>query len=186
MQTDIIRRIMTALPDVRHWIDHYLEVHAKQARAVNTLGFNRLNNWFPQELLQRANVVTVEQVIFPPVHQFGLPEFAGLQQIELAGITFKDTFFVQKDLLTESLHFHELVHVVQWERLGVDNFLLAYGVGLLQSSYEDGPLEEMAYKLQDEFDRGTQPRDLVSIIEGETDSIWSEVTTLLSEKQEGA
>ena len=35
--------------------------------------------------------------------------------------------------LTESLCCHELVHVVQWDRLGVDRFLLAYGIGLVQS-----------------------------------------------------
>ena len=186
MQTDIIYRIHAALPSVRHWIDDYLEVHADQALAVDTLGFERLNEWYPQALLQRAKAVTVGQVLFPPVHQFGLPEFAGLQQMEFAGITFKDTFFLQEDQLTESLHFHELAHVVQWARLGVDNFLLAYGVGLLQSWYEDSPLEQMAYTLQDEFDRGAPPRDLVPIIEDETDSIWREIVPLITEAQEGA
>ncbi len=53
----------------------------------------------------------------------------------MAGITYKDTYFINHLHQTESLHFHELVHVVQWDWLWVDDFLLAYGAGLMQFSY---------------------------------------------------
>ena len=76
MPADIIRRFHTALPQVREWIDQYLAAHADRARAVSTLGFTRLAACFPQLLLERAKVVSVERVPFPPVDQFGLPEFA--------------------------------------------------------------------------------------------------------------
>ena len=79
----------------------------------------------------------------------------------------------------ESTHFHELVHVVQWARLGVDNFLLAYGVGLLQFGYQESPLERMAYSLQHDFERGAPAQDLVLIIEAETDAVWSQVAPLV-------
>ncbi|RQD78666.1 MAG: hypothetical protein D5S03_01735 [Desulfonatronospira sp. MSAO_Bac3] len=40
------------------------------------------------------------------------------------------------------------MYLVQWERLGVYRFLLAYGAGLMQFRYKDSPLEKMAYFLQ--------------------------------------
>jgi len=88
------------------------------------------------------------------------------------GITFKDTFFIQQGQASESLYFHEMVHIVQWARLGVDNFLLAYRIGLLQFGYEQSPLERMAYELQSKFDNGNLPQDLVDVIEVRTDDIW--------------
>ena len=99
--------------------------------------------------------------------------------MSFAGITFKDTFFVQQGHVSESLHFHEMVHIVQWARLGVDNFLLAYGVGLLQFGYERSPLEQMAYTLQASFDNGSPPEGLVGVIETRTDAIWSQVASVV-------
>jgi len=98
-----------------------------------------------------------------------------MQQMPFDGITFKDTFFIQRGRESEELlHFHELVHVVQWARLGVDKFLLAYGLGLLQFGYEQSPLEAMAYELQNGFASGTLPNNLVELIEQATDGVWSQ------------
>lgn len=179
MPDDIIHRFHAALPGIRQWIEEFMNDHAEQARAVNTLDFTRLSTCFPQELLERAKVVTVPRVPFPPVDRFGLPELASVQQMSFAGITFKDTFFLQQGQASESLHFHELVHVVQWEKLGVDNFLLAYGVGLVQFGYEQSPLEKLAYSLQESFDNGRPPQDLVGVIETRTDAIWTQIAPAL-------
>ena len=101
------------------------------------------------------------KVPFPPLSRMGLPELEQMENMSMDGITYVDTFFINHLRQTESLHFHELVHVVQWERLGVDNFLLAYGVGLMQSGdlyqtfedvYLNSPLEQMAYSLQAGFE----------------------------------
>ena len=174
-RADVIRRLYAALPQVRAWIDQLLETHSANARKVSTLGFNRLASCYPADLLERARVVSVERTPFPPVSQFGLPEFAHLQGRQFEGITFKNTFFVVKGREFESLHFHELVHVVQWSRLGVDNFLISYGLGLHQFGYEQSPLEQMAYSLQDLFERGSVPNDLVRVIESGTDRVWKQV-----------
>lgn len=179
MNGDIVQRFYAALPGIREWIDHFLGDHAGQARTVSALGFGRLSTCFPQELLKGAKVVTLPRVPFPPVDRFGLPELRHVQQMSFAGITFKNTFFVQQGQATESLHFHEMVHVIQWARLGVDDFLLAYGVGLLQFGYEESPLEKMAYSLQARFDDGSLPEGLVDAIESRTDAIWNHVATVL-------
>lgn len=179
MQGDIIRRYHAALPSVRQWIDQILKKHASEARTVSSLGFKHLSACFPQDVLRHAKVVTLPHVPFPPVDRFGLPELASMQRMSFAGITFKDTFFIQQGQASESLHFHELVHIVQWASLGVDNFLLAYGIGLLQFGYEQSPLEHMAYELQSRFDNGNLPQGLVGVIEARTDDIWSQVSSVL-------
>jgi hypothetical protein len=175
MPQEIVQRFYAALPGVRLWIDEYLQAHAAQARAVELLGLKRLGNYYPPALLKQAKTVAVSRVTFPPVEQFGLPEFAQMQQMPFAGITFKDTYFLAQGHTPEELHFHELVHVVQWARLGVDNFLLAYAFGLLQFGYEQSPLEQMAYRLQADFQRGISIPDLTKRIEVLTDAVWAGV-----------
>lgn len=188
MDTEIVRRFKSSLPMLREWIDLFVQDHSSQARAISSLGFKRLPDFFHQELLEQTKVVTVERLPFPPLSRFGIPEFAELEkavlaQARFAGVTFQDTVFIQVSSQTsESLHFHELVHVVQWNRLGADNFLMAYGIGLMQFGYEASPLEQMAYSLQAQFDKGTLPAALETAteIENGTDAIWGPVASLLA------
>lgn len=180
-QLDLMRKLHSALPLVREWIDKTLEEHSPNATSVINLSFPRLSTVLPLDLLTRARVVVVtEKVPFPPLSHMGLPEFTEMENMMMAGITFKDTFFVSHLHQTESLHFHELVHVVQWERLGIDNFLLAYGAGLMQFGYQDSPLEKMAYSLQAGFDSGSLSMNTVEIIQQQTDDIWNMVSTWIS------
>jgi hypothetical protein len=176
---DMARRVHAALPRVRNWIDAYLDLHAGRARAVSSLGFPRLATCFPRRILERTATVTVDHVTFPPVDQFGLPELALMQELPLAGITYKDTCFLRRDLLEEALLFHELVHVVQWEKLGANHFLLAYGLGLLQSGYRDCALERTAHRLQGEFESDALPENVVRVVEDEADGAWSRARDLL-------
>jgi hypothetical protein len=102
-----------------------------------------------------------------------------MQQMPFDGITFKDTFFLKQGCDSEAVHFHELVHVVQWARLGIDNFLLAYGFGLLSFGYAQSPLEKMAYSLQRDFELGTLPQGLSCVIEQATDAIWEQAAPIV-------
>ena len=45
----------------------------------------------------------------------------------------------------EAIHFHELIHVIQWRLLGPEDFLKSYANGLDEFGYENSPLEKMAY-----------------------------------------
>lgn len=178
---DLIRKLHCALPLVREWIDKTLKEYSPNATSVINLSFPRLYTVLPLDLLTRAKVVVVTgRVPFPPLSQMGLPELAQMENMMMAGITYKDTFFVSHLHQTESLHFHEIVHVVQWERLGIDNFLLAYGAGLMQFGYQDSPLEKMAYSLQADFDSGSLSANSVEIIQQQTDAIWDIVSASIS------
>jgi len=70
-------------------------------------------------------------------------------------------------------------HVVQWDRLGVDNFLYAYAIGLLQHGYQQSPLEQMAFQLQVRFDQRRVPENLVEFINEETDGVWEAARRIL-------
>lgn len=120
------------------------------------------------------------KVPYPPISSMGLPELQQMEAMPFSGITYKDTFFVKEGFaLSESLHFHELVHVVQWEQLGINKFLLAYGLGLMQHGYKDSPLEQMAYALQECFDRNSLPEAIPDLIRARTDAIWTGVAPLI-------
>jgi hypothetical protein len=178
LDQDLFRRIEAAVPRATTWIDDYLRIHAKEARSVHSINNPRLAASFPEPLLRRAKTMTLESIDYPPIESFGLPEFADTDPNGRHGITLKDVYFVRRDMESESLHFHELVHIVQWERLGPERFLLAYGVGLAMHGYRQSPLEAMAYSLQQKFYEGFYRRGLKEYIEAQTDLAWSEVDRL--------
>jgi hypothetical protein len=70
---------------------------------------------------------------------------------EMVAITFVDTV-VSHEPFTDRLLFHELVHVVQYEKLGLAEFAAKYVKGFLSGgSYEGIPLERNAYELDGRF-----------------------------------
>ena len=106
-------------PKVEMWIKQTLSDHAVKAQTVASRKFKRLPRYFSQELLDSAKVVIVQKIPVLPLSRWGLTEFATFEKGDYAGITFLDTFF-DRDAYAddESLHFHELIHVIQWKILG--------------------------------------------------------------------
>ena len=178
---DLAQRLLQALPLVREWVEATIAHHQELAVAVNRMGYARLEDHFPDVLLERARAVILEEVPFPPLSRMGLPELAAFEAMPVVGVTYKDVFFVQGARLTEGLCCHELVHVVQWDTLGVDRFLLAYGLGLLRFGYRESPLEEMAYAVQTDFEKGSLSAGLMGRIRRGTDEIWSEAGSRMAE-----
>ena len=71
---------------------------------------------------------------------------------DFSGITYLNTFFIKRDeLRNEAIHFHELIHVIQWRILGPEQFLRLYADGLERFGYSDSPLEVMAYDAEAAF-----------------------------------
>ena len=151
-------RYLPFLPTVLGWIQQTLDAHAAERRPVASFKFPRLPYYFSSELLDSASVVSADHLPVPPLSALGLREFADFENQPISGITYLDTYFLQRRAATEeSLHFHELVHVVQWKVLGPQDFLLLYAAGLAQYGYKDCPLEAMAYGHQGRFDTGHPP-----------------------------
>ena len=145
-------------PLIAGWIKQTLAEHASAARSVASLGFGRLAHYYDAPLLVSSLVVVVPRVPVPPLSAMGLDRFSDFEHMDAAGITYLNTYFVRADQAhSESLHFHELVHVVQWRLLGPERFLALYAEGLERFGYRNSPLEVMAYQLQDQFEREPQP-----------------------------
>ena len=152
-------------PLILNWIQQTLSTHAARARPVASLNFPRLRSYFTPATLDAARVVAVDTVPLPPLTALGLTGFTDFENTDAIGITYLDTFFVQADCQdNESLHFHELVHIVQWNLLGPERFLAIYAEGLEQFGYRDSPLEEMAYRLEALFGKGGAPFPVEQIV----------------------
>ena len=148
----------TVYPLIAEWIQKTLAEHASAAVTVASLGFSRLPHYYDETTLVSAKVVSVSRVPVPPLSAMGLDRFRDFERMDMAGITYLDTYFVRAEHIhIESLHFHELVHVIQWWLLGPEKFLAFYADGLERFGYRNSPLEIMAYNLQDRFERESQP-----------------------------
>lgn len=162
--SDLDGRLAQALPRMEAWIHDLHAAHASRAQPVSCLGFARLAEAWPRALLGEAQAVSVERVPYPPVSELGLPELGPMAQARWSGVTFGHMYFVDQDDTTETTHFHELCHVVQWRALGVRDFLMTYALGLLERGYRQSPLEAIAYRLQEEFERGLPRHGLVDVV----------------------
>lgn len=179
-----LQQLQQKLPEVKVWIGRILAAHAAQARPVAGLGFPRLGSFFPATLLASAKAIPIAKVPAPPLASMGLTGFDEFENLDAAGITYLSSFFVRHGFeRDESLHFHELVHVVQWQHLGPERFIMAYALGhLLSGGYRTNPLEEMAYGLQARFDRHAPPFNVATLVRPELDRI---VPALLSRAAAG-
>jgi hypothetical protein len=104
----------------------------------------------------RTKVVLVDPLPMPPLSSMGLARFADFERGDFDGITYIDTIFLKPtESSNENMHFHELVHVIQWRLLGPDRFLLSYANGLECFGYRQSPLEAMAYDAETAFASST-------------------------------
>jgi hypothetical protein len=162
---DLLVRLRNALPQMRQWIDDLHANHSGESVRASELGFSGLAAHLPRALLQNVSAVMTYTIPFPPARKFGLPEFTTMETMPMDGITFGNMYFVRPAAYVEAIHFHELVHVIQWNTLGFEQFLMTYGFGIIQCGYERSPLEAMAYELQARLQHGHQLRNVVETVE---------------------
>jgi hypothetical protein len=160
----LIQRLQRALPLVEQWIDELHSRQVNQSVSASETGFKRLATCFPESLLKSTRSTSIDKIPFPPVSEYGLPEFQAMAAMPMAGITFGDMYFVHPTNSSEGIHFHELVHVVQWSRLGVRPFLLTYAVGIAQYGYVQSPLEAIAYDLQSRFEQQAMLKSVPELV----------------------
>jgi len=103
-----------------------------------------------------AKNAALERVPNPPFYgELKKMGFAGLPDFTtMPAITFDDVVIFH-DPLTPQLIFHEMVHVVQYRLLGIDEFARLYVRGYLHGGYRGTPLEVCAYELDGRFIMGS-------------------------------
>jgi hypothetical protein len=145
------------IQQVAAYIGGQRQTYRDRAVPLDTTQLAIMRPFFPASALNSARVVTLaaERVGNPPFYgelaKIGfkagsLPNFA-----DMAAITYLDTV-VFNEPFTDRVLFHELVHVVQYEKLGLAKFAAKYVNGFLSGgSYEANPLEMNAYELEGRF-----------------------------------
>jgi hypothetical protein len=145
-----------AYPPLLEWIRTTLTANAHAAQSVASRGFSRLPFYFTENTLASTKVVLVDPLPMPPLSSMGLARFTDFERGDFDGITYIDTIFLKPSQSNnENMHFHELVHVIQWRLLGPDRFLLSYANGLECFGYRQSPLEAMAYDAETVFASST-------------------------------
>jgi len=177
-----IRALAGKLPVIRDWFEETVAAYSNRAIPLADLDLPRLGSCFPRELLLRAQAIRFSDIFpLPPLEKIGLDELSPSEDpATYEAMTYGNTIFLREDFQSEVLYFHELVHVIQWERLGGNNFLLAYITGLLESGYNSCPLEEMAFSLQERFRHGKLPGDVTARVHKLTDAVWGRLTRAYS------
>ena len=99
--TELLRRVQRALPQIEQWIDMLHARHVRESTRVSDAGFPRLAAAVPTALLSATRVASVATVPFPPVSEYGLPEFQETADMSMAGITFRDMYFVHPSYSSE-------------------------------------------------------------------------------------
>lgn len=143
--------------EVALYIDRQRATYIGRAVHLNATQRTATQPFFSTSALDSARVLvlTGERVGNPPFYpqliQMGFQP-AGLPNFTLmTAITFVDTV-VSHEPFNDRLLFHELVHVVQYEKLGLEGFAAKYVRGFLSGgSYEAIPLERNAYELDARF-----------------------------------
>jgi hypothetical protein len=149
--------IAWVIQQVVEYIDRQRQTYTGRAVHLNANQMAVLRPFFRASALDATRVVVLarERVGYPPFYpelqRMGfepgsLPDFA-----LMAAITYVDTV-VSHEAFTDRLLFHELVHVVQYEKLGLAEFAAKYVRGFLSGgSYDAIPLEINAYELDARF-----------------------------------
>ena len=151
------RQIAWVAKQVATYIERQRKTFQQRAASLRANQLAAMQPFFSATTLDSAKVLvlTGKRVNNPPFYgeliKWGF-EAVSLPNFSLmAAITFVDTV-VSHEAFTDRLLFHELVHVVQYEKLGLEGFANKYVKGFLSGgSYEAIQLEMNAYELDARF-----------------------------------
>ena len=142
-----LSKMRTALPGMIEWIEKTKSVNQKDSKAISEFHLPHVAIYFPNEFLSKVRIVPIDQLPIPPLSLLGMTELADFEHADSRAITLDQMYFIKPSFTKDELiHFHELIHVLQWQILGKEKFLFIYGLGLLQFGYNENPLEVMARK----------------------------------------
>jgi hypothetical protein len=138
---------------IEEWIRQVNSSH-KEVRQSCSVFEERFKGFYSPDFLDTAFFVVTDEIPkpdFPELREEGLGDFIDM---DVEGITYNDTYYVKQDAANElRLHFHELVHVVQWRELTSQGFIERYIREIRDFGYDEAPLEKMAYALDGHYQK---------------------------------
>ncbi|PSL12546.1 hypothetical protein CLV44_11775 [Marinobacterium halophilum] len=139
------------IEEIGEWIHQVNSLHKEVRRPCSVLA-EHFNGFYSPDFLKTAFFVVTDEIPkpdFPELREAGLGDFIDMN---VGGITYNDTYYVKKEVANElRLHFHELVHVLQWRELGPQGFIERYIREIQDFGYDNAPLEKMAYALDGHY-----------------------------------
>ncbi|GIU45615.1 hypothetical protein [Shewanella algidipiscicola] len=139
------------IEEIEKWIHRVNSSHREVRRSCSVLE-EHFNGFYSPEFLKTAFFVVTDEI--PKPDFLGLREagLGGFIDMDVDGITYNDTYYVKKEAANElRLHFHELVHVLQWRELAPQGFIERYIREIQDFGYDNAPLEKMAYALDGHY-----------------------------------
>jgi len=154
--------ITNLVEEAVQWVESQRGIHRPDSRVLSESERTELARFFEPETLNRARIRAVSMIERPGFFTIlGDKGKADMLQTfnRMAGIAFADTIVVSRSQMPVRsqllpLLFHELVHVVQYEVLGLRAFVELYVSGWAETgfSYHSIPLERDAYELQEQYE----------------------------------
>lgn len=143
------------------WAESRRDKYRSAGRKLEEHERDELKNFFGPEILHKTRIKRVPIIENPDFYaalsKMGIPEPMDLTTA--AGITYIDTVLISERYVTHQsqwlpLIFHELVHIVQYEVLGVQKFMEQYVFGWANHgfSYASIPLEKDAFDLASKYE----------------------------------
>ena len=157
------------------WLREQRNLHRAGSRRLTVEERLALRGYYDQRILGKVRVATVDRISNPPF--YNELKASGNPTIDIsgaAGIAFIDCVVIQKTLERHSVSwnsilFHELVHIMQFDILGPERHLELYLRGWMNSGYEYHriPMETQAQRLESRFSRKEPPFSVREIVEQE-------------------
>ena len=117
---------MDILTAIEQWIDEVNHKY-KYKRVCCTQFASQFAGFYPTEFLENAFYVVIDEIPkpdFAALRAMGLGDFIDMK---VSGITYKNTYYLLPTSVDNlRVHFHELVHVLQWQNLGALAFIERY------------------------------------------------------------
>jgi hypothetical protein len=160
MQPDLKFLPAVAIRGGTWWTQHQRARYRNFGRPLTRVETDVLSAFIPATTLSGIRVANAAQIKNPPFFKnlsvLGIAPSKLLDLARASGITFVDTILIKGAKPPSlSLLFHEAVHVLQFQELGVDGFVRRYVSGWVANGfkYSSIPLERDAYDLQARFDK---------------------------------
>ena len=142
---------------VENFIFNNRKKYFPRAASLEPAQLAPLDPYFPAKILRDTRFLVLEDSRIQDPPFYSMAKMMGIRNLpsfsDVAAVTFVDVV-VSHEEWTESLLFHELVHVVQYAQLGNKEFASRYVNGYIKGgSYDEIPLEKNATELEERFSR---------------------------------
>ena len=138
------------------WLYQQREIHLPKARPLSDKERSRLSGYFEERILDLTRVATIDHISNPQFYdelrkkEISIP----MDFTSAVGLTLLDCVLLRKGSWSISTLFHETVHVVQADLLGIRKMAELYLEDLAENGYLRVSFERQAYDLTARFTRG--------------------------------